>query len=136
MAARRPPNAFSNELAVWIGDTYTSSIVFVELKPKDAKKLKHFWDVVSPILGESDRSGPKNDQRLKKCEDLQCCTGFVIRNTAGSLWILTCAHVLGPAFNNKRPITAAQVNDLFDLKILCDHNEQSTRSSELLWGTS
>lgn len=42
----------------------------------------------------------------------------------GDLWILTCAHVLGPAFNNNFPINAADVNRLFHARILCDHNEQ------------
>lgn len=119
-----PPNAFTNELAQWVGNRCRESVVFVELRPRDADMVKQQWDYVSPI-SKDDEKGTLNSERLRMCKKYQCCTGSVVKRRHGeSLWILTCAHVLGPAFKATKQISAAQVNQLYEAMILCDHQEQ------------
>lgn len=120
------PNAFNNELAQWIANKCTKSIVFVELVPKNAPKLKELWDEVVPlpVHEKAEDNKAAHDERLANCYHHQCSTGSVVKDDEGDLWLLTCAHVLGPVFNNQHPITATAVNRLFNPRIICDHNEQ------------
>ncbi|KAL6840936.1 hypothetical protein ACP4OV_029196 [Aristida adscensionis] len=120
-----PPNAFSNELGQWVYNEFITSIMFVELRAIKPARVREFWESVAPIPNPNTAAGKaKRLERRRQSEDSLSATGFVLRQTSHSIWILTCAHVLGPAYGRNRPITVQKIGDLFTAWITCDHQEQ------------
>jgi hypothetical protein len=58
---------------------------------------------------------------------IQLSTGSVVGEDEDNLYILTCAHVLGPVFNSRYPIHADTVNHIYEVYIVCDHCEEMFR---------
>ncbi|CAN6358516.1 unnamed protein product [Urochloa humidicola] len=104
---------------------FRGSVVHVEVKPKEPDEVMELWDRVDPIP-ITDTKGVQ--ERLEASKKGHCGTGFVVGDDGQTISVLTCAHILGPAFNAKNPITVAQVESLFKARIICDHNEQNFRT--------
>jgi hypothetical protein len=61
------------------------------------------------------------------CTYSRLSTGSVVGEDEDNLYILTCAHVLGPVFNSRYPIHADTVNHIYEVYIVCDHCEEMFR---------
>uniref|UniRef100_J3LWQ3 Uncharacterized protein n=1 Tax=Oryza brachyantha TaxID=4533 RepID=J3LWQ3_ORYBR len=105
-----PPNAFCNELDEWIWKEFTGSIVMIEFRPVDAVAVNDRWNKFDPIPSDDD---DKISERKRLSADYSCSTGFIMHDDGKYIWVLTCAHALGPIFNNEKPITISEVAELF-----------------------
>lgn len=121
-----PPNSFSNQLEVWIYKKHISSVVSVEFRP-DSMKVLERWNYVAPLAEGS----PEEQKRFDACQVSAYSTGSVIgEDNEGRMLILTCAHVLGPAFSSGNPITAEEIEQLYQPFVMCDHRESRFQRHE------
>jgi hypothetical protein len=56
-------------------------------------------------------------------------TGFVVDSCQNGIKIITCAHLIDHVFTARTPISAQEVNLLFEIKVLCDHAEVHHRNA-------
>uniref|UniRef100_A0A0D3H1V8 Serine protease n=1 Tax=Oryza barthii TaxID=65489 RepID=A0A0D3H1V8_9ORYZ len=120
-----PPNAFCNELEQWVYNEFIGSVVIVEFNPKNSAALKELWDSIRPIPDEDEEGHCERDKLSKETHS---STGFIVKESGRYISVLTCAHVLGPAFKKEKPITSSKVKEYFVSRILCDHRERRYRN--------
>uniref|UniRef100_A0A0E0KAM2 Peptidase S1 domain-containing protein n=1 Tax=Oryza punctata TaxID=4537 RepID=A0A0E0KAM2_ORYPU len=121
-----PPDTFSNALERWVYRNCASSIVCVELRPNP--DLLFDWQNDLFPIPEGPEENVQLAQRKADCQLPMHCTGFVIEPVELDpvhIYVLTCAHALGPVFNAEQPIDVELVNDLYQPYIICDHMEQA-----------
>lgn len=121
-----PPDDFSNHLARWVYERNSSSVVYLELHPNPLLVLPR-WITVHPLAagtaGLVERANRRND-----CRKVKCGTGFFVEAAIpddDGHFVLTTAHMLAPVFNADNPITAEQVAQMYEPRLLCGHREQA-----------
>lgn len=122
-----PPNDFSNHLARWVYKHSCSSVVYLELRP-DPALVWDTWNTVHPIAERGQAAVAVLEKRDEDSGITKCCTGFFVATLIpdpNGLFVLTSAHVLHPVFSANMPITAEQVDKMYEPWLLCGHREEN-----------
>uniref|UniRef100_A0A0D9WCR4 Peptidase S1 domain-containing protein n=1 Tax=Leersia perrieri TaxID=77586 RepID=A0A0D9WCR4_9ORYZ len=66
--------------------------------------------------------------REELSKTVQCATCFVVAQNDGGLDLLTCAHTLQHVYRARVPLSVAQIHQMFQPAVICDHQENTYRS--------
>lgn len=121
-----PPPNVDDPLAHAVYRECRHSVVFVELRP-DAQQVYDRWTALYPYPNNLTvaKRVEEEDERLRLSGETVIGTGSWLQSTPEADYVLTCAHLVHPVFNQQNPITLAEFNDLYHAHVLCEHRERT-----------